>query len=239
MHSRKKTAGLIIMAVMAALLVLHMVSGLLVNHAASLKLDQRFISWNWLMAHYGIGEAEPDAVLLVDNKIISQFGSQLFVDAGPVTHIDRPLIGGIKLESLIVLATDKALILLTRQGELIERMGAEAGIPAPIQNIGTYHGEPVLQAKSGMWRSNFMLDIWEPMSLQGVSWSKPHPMPESVATDLQAFFYGKGVSVEQLLTDVHNGRILGAAGIWLIDILGLLLVILSFTGLWMWGKRLK
>lgn len=239
MHSRKKTAGLIIMAVMVALILLHVVTGMLVNHAAAFKLDQRFISSDWLTAHYGIGQAEADAVFLVDNKIISQFDSRLFVDASPVTHIERPLIGGIKLENLIVLATDQALVLLTRQGEFIERMGAEAGIPAPIQNIGTYHGEPVLQAKSGMWRSNFMLDIWEPMSLQGVSWSKPHPMPDSVAADLQAFFYGKGVSLEQFLSDVHNGRILGAAGIWLIDILGILLVVLSFTGLWLWGKRLK
>jgi hypothetical protein len=90
-----------------------------------------------------------------------------------------------------------------------------------------------------MWRSNFMLDVWEPMSLQGVSWSKPHPMPDSVAEQLKTFFYGKGVSVEQLLIDIHNGRILGGIGVWLVDIISILLLVLSFTGLWMWGKRLK
>ena len=63
-------------------------------------------------------------------------------------------------------------------------------------------------------------------------------MPDSVAEELKTFFYGKGVTVEQLLIDIHNGRILGTAGIWLIDILGILLVVLSFTGLWMWGRRL-
>jgi hypothetical protein len=143
------------------------------------------------------------------------------------------------LENLLVLATDQALLLLTREGEFIERMGAEVGVPAPIQNIGIHHGEPIIQARSGMWRSDFMLDHWEPMSLHGVSWSTPHPMPDSVAEQLKTFFYGKGVSVEQLLIDIHNGRILGTVGVWLVDIIGVLLVVLSFTGLWMWGKRLK
>lgn len=223
----------------AVFLLLFAATGVVLNHSAQFKLDQRYISWDWLMSHYGIGEAEPDAVFLVDNKILSQFETQLFVDDKPVTHIHRPLVGGITLEDLMVLATDNALVLLTRDGEFVERMGAEAGVPAPIQNIGVYHGEPVVQARNGMWRSNFMLDKWEPISLQGVSWSKSHPLPDSVATDLKQFFYGQGVSVEQLLIDIHNGRILGSFGIWLIDILGILLIILSFTGLWMWGRRLK
>lgn len=239
MPSRKQGAGLIMMLVVALLLLSHVLTGIAANHASFFKLEQRYISWSWLMSHYGIGEAEPDVVFLVDNKILSQFDTQLFVDAEPTTHIHRPLVGGIVLDDLMVLATDNALLLLTREGEFVERMGAEAGIPAPIQNIGVYHGEPVLQARNGMWRSNFMLDKWEPISLQGVSWSKPHPLPDAVARDLQQFFYGQGVSVEQLLIDIHNGRILGYFGVMLVDLMGLLLVALSFTGLWMWGKRLK
>lgn len=223
----------------AIFLLLFAATGVMLNHSAQFQLNQRYVSWDWLMTHYGIGEVEADAVFLVDNKIISQFDTQLFVDATPVTHLDRPMLGGIMLEDLLVLATDQALILLTRDGEFIERMGAEVGVPAPIQNIGTHHGEPIIQARNGMWRSNFMLDQWEPMSLHGVSWSTPHPMPDSVGQELKTFFYGKGVSVEQLLIDIHNGRILGTAGVWLVDIIGLLLVVLSFTGLWMWGKRLK
>lgn len=239
MDSSKKTAGRITIAMLAALILLHTMTGLLSQHSNALKLDQRYISWSWLMSHYGIGEAKPDAVFLVENKVLSQFDTQLFVDDKPVTHIHRPLVGGIALEDLTVVATDNALVLLTRDGEFVERMGAEAGVPGPIQNIGTYHGEPVVQARNGMWRSNFMLDKWEPISLEGVSWSIPYPLPEAVATKLQQFFYGQGVSVEQLLIDVHNGHILGGFGVLLVDILGVLLVVLSFTGLWMWGRRLN
>ncbi len=239
MQHRKKTAGLIVVSLVATLILLHVVSGLLLNHAAALRLDQRFVSWDWLLTHYDKGEVEADAVYLIDNKIFSQFDGRVFVDAQPITHLDRPLVGGIKLEDLIVLATDQALILLTREAEFVDRLGASSGVPAPIQNIGTYHGEPVVQAKSGMWRSNFMLDIWEPMSLQGVSWSEPHPMPDSVAGDLQAFFHGKGVSAKQLLSDIHHGRILGPSGVWLVDVLSVFILILALSGLWLWLKPRK
>jgi len=228
----------VIGAILASFLLMFAITGIALNHSSQLELDKRYVSWDWLMSQYGIGEVKPDAAFLIDNKIFSQFGNQLFLDATPLIHIERPLLGGIALEDIIVLTTDDGLILLTREGEFIEKMGAEAGIPAPIQNIGLYHGEPVLQTRQSMWRSNFMLDKWEPISLQGVSWSMPHPLPQSVNTELKQFFYGKGISIQQLLLDIHNGHILGPLGIWLIDVLSVLIIFLSLSGLWMWGRRL-
>ena len=238
MHGKRNIVSVIVMTILAIIILLKVMSGSLINHAAQLKLDEIYINEDWLMSHYGMGKIQPDVSFLIDNKMFSQFGHQLFIDAKPLTHLQRPLLGGISLEDIIVLTTDDALILLTREGEFIEKMGAEAGIPAPIQNIGLYHGEPVLQTRQSMWRSNFMLDKWEPISLQGVSWSMPHPLSQSVHDALKQFFYGKGISVQHLLIDIHNGRILGDLGIWLIDLLGLMIVFLSLSGLWMWGRRL-
>ena len=238
MNRKLRSFHRVIGAILASFLLMFAITGIALNHSIQLKLDKRYVSWDWLMSQYGIGEVKPDAAFLIDNKIFSQFGNQLFLDATPLIHTERPLLGGITLEDLIVLTTDDALILLTREGEFIEKMGAEAGIPAPIQNIGLYHGEPVLQTRQSMWRSNFMLDKWEPISLQGVSWSMPHPLPQSVNTELKQFFYGKGISIQQLLLDIHNGHILGPIGIWLIDALSVLIIFLSLSGLWMWGRRL-
>ncbi|MEC9412345.1 MAG: PepSY-associated TM helix domain-containing protein [Pseudomonadota bacterium] len=238
MNRKLRSFHRVIGAILASFLLMFAITGIALNHSIQLKLDKRYVSWDWLMSQYGIGEVKPDAAFLIDNKIFSQFGNQLFLDATPLIHIERPLLGGIALEDIIVLTTDDGLILLTREGEFIEKMGAEAGIPAPIQNIGLYHGEPVLQTRQSMWRSNFMLDKWEPISLQGVSWSMPHPLPQSVNTELKQFFYGKGISIQQLLLDIHNGHILGPIGIWLIDALSVLIIFLSLSGLWMWGRRL-
>lgn len=234
-----KQLGRLLLWLLAFLITLHLLTGLILNHSKHLDLAERYLTWDWLMSHYDMDLKQADASFLVDDKIISQFDTQLFVDAVPITHLERPLLGAITLDDVIVLATDQALVLLSREGEFLDRLHAEAGIPAPIQNIGTYHGEPVLQARSGMWRSDFLLDEWEPLSLQGVSWSRPYPMPDSVATELKTYFHGKGVSVRQVLTDWHNGSLLAPVGIWLNDLLIIILLLLFFSGLRWWNSKLK
>ncbi|MDT8371764.1 MAG: PepSY domain-containing protein [Gammaproteobacteria bacterium] len=222
-----------------ALFVLLLAStGILLNHTTDLNLDQRYLTWNWLLNHYGVTKLEPDAVFLIDNKVISQFGQQLFVDAMPVVQESRPLKGGISQEETFVVATDQALLIFTEDGEFVEKMTSSSGVPAMIQNIGLYHGEPVVQTRDGLWRSDFMLERWERLSLQGVGWSVPEPMPASVAEKLQLYFHGKGISIERVVLDLHNGHILGQYGPWLLDGIGALLLILSLTGIWMWVKRL-
>ena len=233
MRSLHRTMG----AVVALFVLMLAITGVALNHTTDLKLDKQYVTWDWLLQHYGIANVQPDVVYLLDQNVITQFGSQVFVDAKPVTHSERPLLGGVVLDDLIVLATDDALLLFNPEGEFIERMGAAANVPPMIQNIGLFHGDPVIQTRDGLWRSDFILDQWERVSLQGVGWSLPQSMPESIEAELAEYFHGKGVTVEQLLLDIHNGRILGQFGVWLLDILGILLLVLSFTGLWIWARR--
>ncbi|MDH5358087.1 MAG: PepSY domain-containing protein [Gammaproteobacteria bacterium] len=213
-------------------------TGSLLNHTTEFELDKRYLTWDWILKYYNMDNVQADAVYLLDQNVVSQFGSQVFIDATPVTQAHRPLLGGIVLDDLIVLATDDALLLFSPEGEFIERMGASAGVPPAIQNIGLFHGEPVIQSHSGMWRSDFLLESWEQISLQGVGWSVPQPMPDSVEKQLAEYFHGKGISIERFILDLHNGHIFGKYGVWLLDALALLLVALSLTGLWLWCRRL-
>lgn len=226
-------------AIVALFVMLLAITGMLLNHTTELKLDQRYLTWNWLLEHYGVATVEADAVFLLDQKVISQFNEQLFVDAIPVTNVQRPVLGGVVLDDLMVLATDDALILLSPEGEFIERMGNAAGVPPEIQNIGLFHGDPVIQTRDGMWRSDFLLDQWERISLQGIGWSVPQPMPDSIETELAEYFHGKGIAVEQLILDIHNGRIVERFGVWILDAFAVLMIVISLTGLWMWGRRVR
>jgi len=223
---------------LAALFVLILaITGVMLNHTLDLKLEQRHLNWPWLLAHYGVADVTADRVYLLDDNVISQIDEQVFVDAQPVVKSLKPIIGGIHLDDITVVASDDALILLSPEGEYIETLGSAIGIPSNIQNIGLFHGLPVLQTRNGMWRSDFLLEQWENISLQGVSWSEPTTMPDSVSKDLARYFHGEGITVERFVLDLHNGHILGAIGVWLLDFFGVLLVVLSLSGLWMWLKR--
>jgi hypothetical protein len=224
-------------ALIAIFVIILAATGILLNHSSQLNLDEEYLTWPWLLEHYGVASVEADVVFLLENKAISQFGQQIFVDSTPVTMSPLPLLGGLKLDDIMVLATSDGLILLTSEGEFVERMTSAVGIPSQIQNIGLFHGDPVLQTRDGMFRSDYMLDSWEAISLQGVSWSAPQPMPTSVEKSLAAYFHGKGISIERFVLDIHNGRILDEFGVWLLDALAIIMIVLSFTGIVIWLRR--
>jgi hypothetical protein len=111
------------------------------------------------------------------------------------------------------------------------------GIPPNIQNIGLFRGEPVLQTYNGLWRSDFLLEQWERISVQGVGWSLPLPMPESVEAELVSYFHGQGVSIERFVSDIRNGRIINVVGSYLADLISIALILWSLMALWFWSSR--
>lgn len=206
-------------------------SAVLLNHDKSLGLDKLKISNNWLNQHYQIGKLQTDQAFLLEGHVLVDVEQQLYIDAEPILGLPRPLIGAVALENVLVLATDDALILLSKEGEYIDTLGAAAGIPPQIQNIGVHYNEPVLQTRHGMWRGNFLLDRWELMSLQGVSWSQSERMPTASLKAMEVQLYGDGVSVSQVLRDLHDGRLLTGFSRWLLDIWLIVILILAFRGI--------
>ncbi|MCX4190547.1 peptidase [Methylophaga sp. OBS3] len=206
-------------------------SAILLNHEKTLGLDKMKVSSTWLKKHYQIGELQSDQAFILEGHVIVAVEQQLYINAKPLMSLPRPLIGAVALEHILALATDDALILISKDGEYIDTLGAAAGIPPEIQNIGVHYNEPVLQTRNGMWRGNFLLDRWELMSLQGVSWSQPETMPAASRKAMEVQLYGDGVSVGQILRDMHNGDLLGYLGPWLLDIWLIVLLVLALRGI--------
>ncbi|MDB2704969.1 PepSY domain-containing protein [Pseudomonadota bacterium] len=238
MNRKIRTLHRTVGAIIAVFVLMFAITGIFLNHTSDFELDKRYLTWNWLLEHYGVAHVEADVVYLLDQRAISQFGPQVFIDSTPVVNSPSPILGGVVIDDLMVLATQNELILFSHEGEFIEKMSESAGIPPLIQNIGLFHGEPVLQTRNGMWRSDFMLDKWEEISLQGIGWSESQAMPDNVERDLAEYFHGKGISIERFILDLHNGRILGDIGVWFTDIIGSLLMLISLSGLWMWVRRI-
>ncbi len=217
---------------MCVVLLLWIGTAVMLNHEKALGLDKIMVNASWVKQHYQIGELQTNQAFLLEGHVIVAVEQQLYVNAEPLLSLPRPLIGAITLEHLLVLATDDALILLNKDGEYIDTLGAAAGIPPQIQNIGLHHSQPVLQTRNGMWRGSFLLDSWELMSLQGVSWSTPESMPAASRKAMEVQLYGEGVSISQVLRDIQNGRLLGEIGRWVVDIWLFMLLILAIRGIY-------
>lgn len=213
---------------------------LILNHADRLNLDEVKLNYPVLMQHYNVAHLKSDTGFLVANQVISGMQQQLFVDDQPIVTIHRPLVGAIEMDYIFIVATDDSLILINKdRTELLEQLGHGKGIPGQIQNIGLHYNAPILQTRSGMWRGNFMLDKWELVTLDGVSWSQAEPLPANTQVALANYFIGDGLPVKTLLTDLFSGRVFGSYGIWLIDLVLLFTLVFIICGIFgISGKRL-
>ena len=54
---------------------------------------------------------------------------------------------------------------------------------------------------------------------------------------LQAAYRGYGLTLERVLLDLHSGRVLGSAGVLLVDAAAILFLLLAISGLWLWSRR--
>lgn len=228
----------LIKIVIGSCLVIWLVLAILLNHATLLELDSKNVQSPWILQHYQQQRVETESGFRVGDSVISELNQLLFIDAQPVMTLQRPLIGALELEDIYLVATDDSLILMDKQStQLLDQLGLGEGIPAQIQNIGLHYTDPILQTRSGMWRGNFLLDSWERVTLEGVSWSTAEPFPAATEAALNQYLLGAEVTVERLLTDIVTGRIIKEYGIWLVDFLLLLMLILLCRGIFgMTGK---
>jgi len=215
----------------ALLLVIIVIAVILLNHAEELKLDQRLINSEWLMQLYLRDDLQADASFLLNNTVISQFNNELFFNDQLLTNSSAKVLGGVALDDVLVLAAKNQLILISPSGDYLETLSADDGIPAQIQNIGEFHGEPVLQTRQGMFRSNYLLDQWEPVSLQGVSWSEYYPLPAKLKFELKKYFFDKGISIEQLIRDCITGQLFRSMASWFWDFILLFMLAVCVRGL--------
>ena len=116
-------------------------------------------------------------------------------------------------------------------GELIESLGPGALPGSPVRAIGSGAGGIVLRTPSGIFASADALS-WRPAPQQSVSWSAPVELSLSERRAYEEAL-APGISVQQLLLDLHSGRFAGRYGPLVVDLLALLLAILSLTGAWL------
>lgn len=227
-----------VLGLSSALFVLLLaVTGLALNHTGLLALDRHHVAADWLLDWYGIEPPEVTGFAAGDHHV-AHMGERLWLDGEPVLEDVDALRGAVKPGRFLVVALGNELALLTVGGRLVERIGAEAGAPREIRRVGARDdGTVVVEAADGYFRSDPTLAGWQPTTGPAVDWSRPAPLPAELKNRMARQWRGRGLSVERLLLDLHSGRILGRFGVWLMDAMALIFIVLAITGTWVWYRR--
>ena len=219
------------------LVIVLSVTGILLNHTEKFKLDSSYVKSEFLLKWYGIKKPVINSYPIGKNWI-SHIADALYFNEVLVETEIKHLTGAIAMENFIAVATPDELILLTPDGEKIERLDATTGVPSNILSIGKNQtAQLFLKTKKETFQSNDDVTEWRYSKDKNITWAKQSPLPNELENSLNTLFMGKGLSKERVLLDLHSGQILGKAGPLLMDLSAILLIILSLTGCWMYAKR--
>lgn len=214
------------------------VSGLALNHSGTLKLDRIFIENEMLLDWYGISPEQAPVSYRAGAHWVTQIDNRLYLDEGEIADNPEHLLGVVSSANILVLAFSDSIYLITEQGDLIEKITRRQGLPDRLKGIGLGRdGEILIRTRAIVLSSDMDLQTWKPYPDTEVNWSASDRPPAALEKTLIRRYRGKGLSLEKLIVDLHSGRIFGGAGVYLVDLSGIIFIILSMTGWWVWIKR--
>jgi len=229
-HRRAGLAAIVLVVILA-------ITGILLNHTEALKLDERYVESSLLLGWYGL-EPEGEAISYdVGEHTITVLDQLVFFNSYPVTKTEQAFHGAVKAEQLLVLAFDNEIVLLTHDGEFVERMPTGHGF-ADIRRIGIKYMRPVIETSDPLYymADEHMLD-WDVVINEGISWARKTTLSDTKMQVLLESFRGRGLTMERVMLDLHSGRIFGEYGIYIMDAAAVALLWLSGSGLWVWWSR--
>lgn len=224
----------------AALFVLLLaVTGVMLNHTDALQLDKRYVRAEWLLDWYGIAPASAPVSFAAGAQRVTEIDDRLYLDARAIPGRYGRLVGAARLPHVVVAAFNDALVLLTPEGDIVEIVRADEGLPAGTRAVAVDRGTLRVLAAHGVYATDEGVTRWRPVRATAVAWARPMSLPPPLKARLVALYRGQGLSVERVLRDLHSGRLFGRFGPFAMDLAAAALLLLAATGVWLWSRRKK
>lgn len=224
----------------ALLIMLLSITGIALNHTERFNLDSRYVQSAWLLDWYGIEAPQHATHYSTPVNTITLLDAQLFIDAQPLEGEYTSLTGALVHNELLVVGQLDTILLLTPEGQLIERLGHNEGVPPGIQHLGTSaDGQLILETATGLYSTDaeYMKWIAWAGAPESINWSTPSDLGADQLAVLQARFRGQILPWERVMLDLHSGRIFGSWGPWVMDTAAILMLFLAGSGVFIWWKK--
>lgn len=213
-------------------------TGLVLNHTDELELDAAYVQSDFMLDWYGITAPGELASYQAGSASITAVNNKIFWGSKPLLHISAPLAGVQAFGDLVVIVAGGSPVLFTADGELVEKMENVAGVPTGIQAIGlSAQGLLAVKTARGVYLADENLLEWVRADGPEINWSSTHATEPALLKSLQKAYRGSGLPMERIMLDLHSGRILGRAGVYIMDAAAIGFLVLAASGVWLWVRR--
>ena len=221
-----------------ALMIILAITGILLNHTESMKLDERPVVSDILLNWYGLNPKGEAIQFSFNKNTLSQWDHQIFFNQQPIITSDQSLTGFVAINELFIAALQNKILLLDNNGELVEEIDTQHEFHT-ISAIGIENGQLVASTSTGqIFMADEQVVSWHKTKASNTRWSSPISINEQQKEKLKLAFRGQGLSLERVILDLHSGRIFNDSwGIYLMDASAIILILLSASGFWVWWTR--
>lgn len=223
--------------VAAFFLIFLSVSGIALNHTDSLSLAHSPIRSSLLLDHYGIAPPSDvrfygDSKLVITNNIV-WFGDKVLLESAADIVAIAPMT--IMSEKSWAVVSKSQLYFYNHSGELIDQIGTESGLPNGIEAIALNQGTLVLKTPTALLQFDEAQFTWHKVAEnQSLQWISPSLLDKKAIAHAQLNYRAQYLTLERIILDAHSGRIFGLFGVLFMDFVGLLLILLSLSGIYIW-----
>ena len=223
--------------VSALFFMLLALTGLLLNHTDRLQLAHREIQSPWLMEWYGLKAEVPEQGYLTAHGYAICNAQDCMVNGQKLQGVSERLLGMIELQETYYLATKTSIHLYDKDLRKIERLTGSSLPETTIERIGHDHENLLVEGHGSVYSSRDGL-TWESHAGHDAEWSVAVPLPGDKAEAARKAL-APGLPLERVILDLHSGRIFGRFGPLLMDIAAIALIVLSFSGSWIYLRSIR
>ena len=225
-----------IVGLFVCLVLIHLsVTGIFLNHTDKLNLSKTKISWNWLLNAYGMTVPKTDVAFAIGDNFFHQTNSQIFMNTQSIMRSKHRLVGVISFNEQFIISTSNSIVSVNKLGDFNKEIDLPESSMIEINKIGTYSNGIVIKTNESNFLSDKNLENWSSRSnIDKIIWATESNVPSNINKKIKAYYVGEGITLEQIILDLHSGVIFKSIGKLFMDFIALLLIFMSISGVWIW-----
>lgn len=214
---------------MAAIFLIWLaISGLLLNHTSYFGLASKVLPLELARSVYPVGTTTVYQ-FKAPFGLLTQKASALFLDGVLIQPCEGNLIAVVSLGVESWVSCSERILVLGRDGTLIETMDKHTGLPTPIERMGRCGPQVCIlnegrtvQFSQGSWRDYPDQVMWN-TALQAKA--------NTVALVPEVHNW------QRFILEAHSGRLFGRFGVLVVDLAALATLLLALSGCYVWWSH--
>jgi hypothetical protein len=222
------------LGIMAAFFLIFLsLTGIALNHTDSFELAHQPITNEWLLDHYGINAParvdfyQQEQLIITDNLV--WLADKLLMESA------EPVISAAKFQQFWLVLSSSQLSVFNTNGELVDKLDSSFGLPDNITGLSVTNTQVILNTQLGYFQSDVNLLQWQQINtLVSPEWIVAEQGNSESIYHAALKYKSQFLNLERIVVDAHSGRIFGNIGVLLMDLVAIMLVLLSVSGVYIW-----